>query len=76
MTDCTVKFGRSVRTILYDDAFGTLMLSFDIDTSEGKNLIFLYPPSKTLIQSEQQRIDSSGQKVKEYLVFRGYQVRE
>jgi hypothetical protein len=52
------------------------MFSFDIDTSEGKNLIFLYPPSKTLIQSEQQRIDSSGQKVKEYLVFRGYQVRE
>ena len=76
MSEYTVKFGSAVRTILYDDSYGTLKFTFDVDTSGGKKLLYLDPKMKTIIGSEQERIDLAYEKVKEYLGSCGYEVQE
>lgn len=77
MSDYTVKFGSRVRTLLYEDSYGELKFTFDVDTSggKGKNIVYLDPKPKTIIQSEQARIDLAYERTKEYLRSCGYQIR-
>ena len=69
-----VYWGRVARTIRYEDPNGTVLFSFDVDTSNGKNLVILEPPSKRLIDAEQQRNDLALERVKEHLLSLGFQV--
>jgi hypothetical protein len=74
--DYTVTVGSIARTLLYNDARGTILFTFDIDSSKGQNKIILESPSKSLIEIEQMRIDLARERIKEYLIARGYEVED
>ena len=84
--DFTVCFGRTARTLVYEDVLGTVCFTFDIspakDQSTGKwnlhlgNQAFL-PDGKRLecqTPAEYERVRLALEKVKEYASSRGYQV--
>jgi hypothetical protein len=74
--DYTVTVGRIARTLLYKDARGTVLFTFDVDSSKGQNKIILEWPSKSLIEAEQMRIDLARERIKKYLMARGYEVED
>ncbi|MDB6016685.1 MAG: hypothetical protein JWR19_1174 [Pedosphaera sp.] len=73
-SDYKVSVGRIARTLLYEDAQGTIRLGFDVDTSDGKKLVILERPGKSLIEAQQLRIDLAFERAKQYLISRGYTV--
>ena len=89
-SDYKVSFGRIAKTILYEDSFGTIRFGFDVspygDPSKGKWTIGLERPADQLKQAdsiedeqlrttEQKRIETAFERVKEYLFSCGYQVK-
>jgi hypothetical protein len=75
MNNYTVKLGQKARTILYEDSYGTIKFTFDVDVSSEEKTVYLDPKPKTIIQSEQTRIDLAYERTKEYLRSCGYQVK-
>jgi hypothetical protein len=69
-----VILGTVARTILYRDAIGTLTFTFDVDSVNGQNIVILDPHSKSLIECEQVRINLAFERIKKYLISRGYKV--
>jgi hypothetical protein len=75
MTDeYDISLGSIARTILYRDAIGTLTFTFDVDSVNAQNIVILDPHSKSLIECEQVRINLAFERIKEYLIARGYKV--
>ena len=72
--DYKISFGSIARTLIYEDARGTVLFTFDVDTENGRNCIILEPPSRELIEAEQLRQDLALQRVKQHLVSKGYDV--
>jgi len=75
MTNYTVNFGTAGRSLLYEDAYGALNFSFDIHPQGKKFAVLLYPVSKTIVPSEQERRNIACERVQEYLLSRGYEVK-
>ena len=72
--DYNITLGTVARTILYRDAIGTLTFTFDVDLVNGQDIVILDPHSKSLIEAEQLRINLAFERIKEYLISRGYKV--
>lgn len=72
----TVALGSIARTLLYTDPKGTILFTFDVDSSEGRKKVILEWPSNSLIHAEQMRINLAGQRIKEYLISIGYEVED
>jgi len=70
-----ISAGQIARTLSYEDSGGTLCFTFDVDSENGANIVILERHSKSLIDAEQSRIDLAFERVKEYLVSRGYKVQ-
>ena len=74
MADFKVSVGPIARTLLYEDAEGTIRFTFDVETISGKNTVFLDRPGRVLIAAEQRRIDQALTRTRDYLLSRGYEV--
>jgi hypothetical protein len=72
--DYKISVGEIARTFVYEDSQGRIRFTFDLETTDGKKLVFLERPGKSLIELEQVRIDLATERTKHYLVSRGYQV--
>jgi hypothetical protein len=72
--DYKISFGAVARTLLYEDSEGTICFTFDVDTIKGQQTIILERYWKSMIESEQLRIDFAFERAKEYLASRGYKV--
>ncbi len=75
MSDFTIKPGRMARTLDYQDALGIITISFDFDASKTPPVVVFDRPSKSIIDSEQARIDFVLEKSKEYFASRGFSIR-
>jgi len=80
-----VSFGRIGRTLLYEDAFGTLLFAFDVAPSIGTQKEWTLHLGKqplatdgTMIEyanrAERERVAVALQRVKDYVSSRGYDV--
>jgi hypothetical protein len=87
--DYKVSFGRTARTLVYEDAGGTLLFAFDCSPAEkqsgkrwnlhlGKKALFQvggkFVPSDTGTQSEQERVAAARERVVQYALSCGYNV--
>lgn len=78
-----ISVGRIGRTLIYEDSTGKLIFTYDADTSKGQNKIILYekpmtgdfkPLSLPLSEADIARVKLAGNRIKEYLLSRGYQI--
>ncbi|MDQ6630999.1 MAG: hypothetical protein M3Y82_04480 [Verrucomicrobiota bacterium] len=69
-----VRLGSIARTILYEDSQGAIRFTFEWETIKDQTTIFLEWPSKSLIETEQLRINLAFERIKKYLIARGYKV--
>jgi hypothetical protein len=70
-----VSFGVIARTVLYEDREGIIRFTFDVDTADGRNIIFLERNAKGLSPEARVREDMVAERVKEHLISVGYEVR-
>jgi hypothetical protein len=79
-----VNFGRVGRSLIYEDDSGTLLFSFDFAEPDGKRIIIykaeltsdLKPIPSVLLEDEQSRLQLAHERVKQYVVSRGYKLYE
>ena len=69
-----VSVGSIARTLLYEDSDGTIRFTFDIDTSKTEGIIILELPRKNSIHTSQERFNLAVERVRQYLLSRGYRV--
>jgi hypothetical protein len=88
--DYKVSFGKTARTLLYEDSNGTVRFGFDVNPSQEKSkekwTIELECPSneyeriasiknRQLWVAEQKRVDIAIERTKQYLISCGYLVK-
>ena len=71
-----IKFGRKGRSIVYEDMSGCIQFGYDVMPKDNKFLVTVYRAPKSIITSEQARLDSAYKEVQEFLVSRGYLINE
>ena len=72
--DYKVSLGDIGRTVLYEDAQGTIRFTFDVETSNGQNKIILERGKTSTVEAERLRTNLASERTKQYLLSRGYQV--
>ena len=75
-SDFKIGFGPHARTLIYEDSNGDpVLITFDVDTTNGNETLILEPPSKSLIEADQLRINLAMDRAKQYFVSLGHKVR-
>jgi hypothetical protein len=70
-----VSFGRIARTIFYEDSKGSIPFTFDVDTSQGRNIIFLERSAEVSSAEKRLREQIAAERTKQHLTSLGYEVR-
>jgi calcineurin-like phosphoesterase family protein len=68
----SVKFGRTARTLEYDDTHGQVIFTFDVGSEHGKSLVLEHYPSS---MARSPRYDVAFDRTKQFLEARGYDVQ-
>jgi hypothetical protein len=76
LIDYKVSFGKVTRILVYEDSLGSIRFTFDIGskTQLGQSTIVLEHPGRSSPESDERRISTAMDRVREYLVSCGYNV--
>jgi hypothetical protein len=77
---------EAARTILYEDSFGTILFSFDVDTTGGRNFLILERPLDRLNEinavddqrvkaAQHARVTRAFDRTKQHLIQQGHRVK-
>ena len=86
MPSYSVNLGKVARTILYEDSFGSILFSFDIDTAGGRDFLILERPlgrlndinavdDERVKAAQRGRIIRAFDRTKQHLIEQGHQVK-
>ena len=86
MPSYSVSLGNVARTLLYEDAFGTILFSFDVDANNGESFVILERPLNRLSEinavkdnrsktSQRARVSLAFDRIREHLIRQGHQVK-
>jgi hypothetical protein len=71
-----VSVGKIARTLLYEDAKGTIRFAFDFDLPENPNVLILERHKiESSNEEEQLRFNSAFERTKQYLLSKGHKVK-
>jgi hypothetical protein len=71
--DFSVRFGRTARTLEYEDLRGKLVFTFDVDPNDGKSIVLEHYPASMPLGPE---YGVAFDRTKKFLKAHGYDVRE
>lgn len=79
-SDYKISAGPVARTLLYEDSQGTILFTFDVDTTKEENAVILERPAESLkkaesIENEQSRTNLAFERTKQHLLEQGHQVK-
>lgn len=77
--DYKVTFGRTARTVVYEDQQGSIVFTFDMEPEEvgeeKKWIVWLERSGEKLNTDEQKRKDLAFERVKQYFVTCSYKIK-
>jgi hypothetical protein len=86
MSSFSISLGNMERTLRYEDAFGTILFSFDVDTTGKRNFVILERPLNRLDEidtvnderkrtAQRERVNAAFDRTREHLVQQGHEVK-
>jgi hypothetical protein len=86
MPSYNVSLGNVARTLLYEDALGTILFSFDLDATDAGKFVILERPLSRLNEinavencrtrtAQRARVSLAFERIREHLIQHGHQVK-